>query len=189
MISDDLIDKYLATLLGNSDPGDTMHQLVIAAAKATDCNALGLIPPDKINLTVYAIANDETVNPENFVGTVIMSAMVETRAAGKLAYFAGLAIEAHAVKDDGNEVTENLSRRLQADRKLEEHPAAIEVTRMYAACRDGRRWTGEHQLTGPNAGTVNGPKLRVGPVVHGWETALTQRLVRAAVGLVGPLSR
>lgn len=183
MISDDKIEGYLDTLFGHSDPGDVMHHLLVASAEPADHNALGLPNPDKLAVTLYAIAPDNTVNADQFVSKTIAAAIAEAHDKQATIYFAALAMEVHAVAADGNEATENLARRLGADRKLQEHPAAVEVTRLYAACRDGRRWTGDHILTGPRAGTIDGPQVRVG-VLRRREIGPQQRLIRLAVGLV-----
>lgn len=183
MISDDVINGYLGTLLGNSDPGQVIHHLLIAAAEPADRTALGFPDPNKLGVSVYVIAPTGGVDAaDQLVAQAIRAAVVEARQNNRVIYFAGLAMEVYAVEDDGTEVTENLARRLTADRKLEEHPAAVEVTRLYAACRDGRRWTGEHFLTGPKAGTVWGPKVCVGALTAR-ESGLHQRLVREVVGL------
>jgi hypothetical protein len=182
VIQDEVIDGYLDNLFGSSEPGQTMHHMLFATAGAADRTALGLPTPDGLKVTYYAIAPTEEVDADQFVAQTIVAAIAEARQKDAVVYFAGLAVEGYAVIDDGTELTENLARRLQADRKLEEHPGAVEVTRLYAACRDGRRWVGEHHLTGPKAGTVSGPQVRVGALAR-QEGGLHQRLVRAAVGL------
>lgn len=82
-------------------------------------------------------------------------------------------------------MTENRARLLHAERKLQEHPKAVEATELYAACRDGRRWIGRHILTGPMAGTVGGPLVGLGPLVDGEKRFPYQRLIRRAVGIDG----
>lgn len=173
--TDAQIDGYLTVLFGHSEPGQTIHHLLVAATEP------GVDRPD---VSVFGILPTEDVNPEEFIAQTIAVAILEAMKAGRSIHFAGLAVEAHAVfyPDDGNEVTENLARRLHADHKLQEHPEAVEVTRLYAAARDGRRWVGEHFLTGPYAGRVSGPTVVAGRFVE-VERGLHQRLVRAAVGI------
>lgn len=183
MISDDLIETYLNNLFGSSAPGDDIHSLVFSVADDfAGRTALGVIPSDKVEVRFHAIVPTVEVDGDHFIAQTITRAIAEAQADKKVVHFAGLAIEANAVVDDGSEVTENRARRLMADRKLQEHPAAIELTRLYAACRDGRRWTGEHYLTGPKAGTIDGPHLRMGGLAPE-EVGPHQWLVRLAVGL------
>lgn len=182
MIPQDVLDGYMSSLFGNSEPGKILHALLVAAADPGAVNALGI--PD-LAVYWYAIAPTAEVNPEQFIAQTIMASIVQARAKGTEVHFAGLATEAHTVVDDGTEVTENRARVLLADHRLEEHPAAVEVTRLYAACRAGRRWYGVHTLTGPKAGTVAGPYLRWGGL-RPEERGLHQNLIRTAVGIDTP---
>jgi hypothetical protein len=182
VIPDEVIERYLGTLFGNSEPGQTLHHLLFATADKADHTALGLPRADKLKVTMYAIAPTADVDAAQFVAQTIRKAIADVRQSQTLPYFVGLGMETHAVVTDGNEVTENLARRLHADRQLQEHPAAVEVTLLYAACRDGRRWVGEHFLTGDEAGRVVGPQLCAG-AVGPQESGIHKRLIRAAVGL------
>jgi len=179
VIPDGQIDGWLKCVFGNSEPGQTLHHMVFAAAAEGEVTALGL---PQLKVTIYAIAPTEDVDAGQFVARTIRGAIAEAQQNGTVPHFAALGIEAHSVTGNGDEVSENLGRRLAADGKLQEHPAAVEVTRLYAACRDGRRWTGEHILTGELAGTVRGPQLLTG-AVGPQEAGLHARLIRAAVGL------
>lgn len=183
MIPDATIEKYLGSLFGVSEPGQNFHHLLLArGAERGAIGALGLPDPDKLEVRWYAIAPTDEVDAELFVNQTIAVAAMEAQANEAVIYFAGLAMEVYAVDDDGTEVTENLARRLKNDRKLQEHPGAVEVTRLYAACRDGRRWTGEHYLTGPQAGAISGPTVRTGRLTAE-ESGFDRRLIRHAVGL------
>lgn len=179
MIPQDVIDGYLSSLFGRSEPGQTMHHLLVATANPADGSVLGI---PNLEVAVYAIAPTGDVDAEQLLAETIMTAIVWARRKGAVVHFAGLAMEVYTIADDGNEVTENRARLLLAERRLQEHPDAVEMTRLYAACRDGRRWTGGHILTGPKAGTVSGPHARVGGIAP-QEKGMHQRLVRAAVGL------
>jgi hypothetical protein len=182
-IADDMITDYLSSLLGTSSPGDTMHHLlVVAADPGRPRTPLGLVEPDALKATLYAIAQDDTVDAQQFIGKVIIGAAVDAHRAGLVIHFAGLALEAYTVwlPNDGDEAAENLARRLSADHKLEEHPSAVEMTKLYAACSDGRRWLGSHALTGPPAGKIDGPELRVGGLAHD-EREWYQRMIRTLV--------
>ena len=97
-------------------------------------------------------------------------------------HFAGLAMELNEVRSDGTAATENRARLLQSENRLSEHPESVEVTRLYAACSNRRRWVGEHYLTGPKAGVVSGPLIRWG-AIGPQEKETHQVLIRAAVGI------
>lgn len=183
VIADDTITDYLGSLLGASSPGDTMHHLlVVAADPGRPRTPLGLLEPDALNATLYAIAQDDSVDAQQFIGKVIIGAAVDAHRAGLVIHFAALAMEAYTVwlPDGSDEAAENLARRLSADQKLQEHPSAVEMTQLYAACSDGRRWLGSHVLTGPPAGEIVGPDLRVGGLAHD-EREWYQRMIRTLV--------
>lgn len=181
-ITDDLITSYLEVVFGRSSPGDALHHLLVAAAKPGR-SPLGLVDADKLEVYMYAIAPDRTVEDvDQFIAKVFMSAAIEAHQGGRAIHFAALAIEGYVpliAEDD--EAAENLARRLKAEDKLNEHPSAVEATRLYAACSDGRRWSGQHILTGPAAGTIIGPDLRVGGLADDERGSLFHRLVRKLV--------
>jgi hypothetical protein len=182
-VPDDLIDKWLSHLLGQSSPGDVLHHLLVAVADPADQNAFGMPDPDKLQLKMYAIAPTGGVDTDNFIAKQIIGATIEATNDRQLIHFAALGVEYHRVvmsDGGGDEVFENQVRRMQADRKLHEHPKAVEMTQLYAACRDGRRWTGRHYLTGDMAGTIIGPDLRVGALAPD-ERGLHPKVIRAAV--------
>lgn len=182
-IPDDVIADYLGALFGRSSPGDVLSHLYAAAADPGDVGPLGLVDPAKLYGTIYAIAPDAGVESvDAFVLKVIAAAAAENAACGRVVHFAALALEAHtAYVPESDEVAHKLARRLHADGKLPEHPNAVEVTMLYAACRDGRRWIGRHVLTGPTAGTITGPDLRVGPLADDERASPFQRAVRMLV--------
>lgn len=64
--------------------------------------------------------------------------------------FAALAFEMWMVAP-----MDELARRLHREHRMNEHPDVMELTGVYGACRDGRRWRGRHWLTGPKAGTTD----------------------------------
>ena len=183
MIPDDMIDKYIGGMLNNSSAGDSMHQLLISSATPGGYNAFGLPDQDKLKATMYGIIPTAEVEPEGFVAQTVRTAIAEQREAGLTPIFAALTIEAYSiVTRPTDEVAENLARRLVADDKLDEHPDAVEVTMLYAACRDGRRWAAQHILTGPRVGETIGPTNRIGPLEHA-ERRPVRWLVRSVVGL------
>lgn len=184
MIPDELIERYLDSMFGNSSPGDVVHNMMFATAGPGELNALGLPDPDKLHVTRFVLApvSEEGFDTHAWIAQQIRAAMLEARQRQTVPYFVALAVERHKVETDGNEVTENLARRLSADRRLQDHPAVVEVTTLHAACRDGRTWTGEHVLTGANAGKKTGPQLHEAGEPPP-DPGLHQRLIRAAVGL------
>ncbi len=183
MIPDEKINDLLHVYFGESTPGDELHHLVLATTAPDEVNALGLPDPDKMRMSVFAIAPvGSEEDPGRFVAKSIIGATVEMAQRRHVVHFAVLTMEIHTIPKDGNEVTENRARRMSADNVLHEHPDAVEATQLYAACRDGRRWHGQHILTGPHAGTVIGPELLHGPITDD-EDALWPRLVRQAVGI------
>lgn len=72
--------------------------------------------------------------------------------------------------------------RLHRGDRLSEHPGAFEMTKVYAACSDGRRWNIDHVVSGPRAGTMEGMTARVGPYGPD-ERGRRPQLIRYAVGL------
>jgi hypothetical protein len=55
-----------------------------------------------------------------------------------------------------------MAHQLQHEGWLSEHPHAAEVSVVYAAARDGRRWRSRRWLTGERAGTVDQVEVLVG---------------------------
>lgn len=180
MIPDNVINGYLDTLFGHSEPGQVIHHLLTASAGPADHNLLGLPDPDKLQVRIYGIAPDNNVDAAQFIAKTIAGAVIEAKENDAAVYFAGLAVEAHVVLDNGDEVNQNRALRLHTDGELDKHENAVEATRLYAACRDGRRWTGVHILTGVKAGAIRGPKVLSGPLTPG-DKGLHPQLIRAAV--------
>lgn len=176
MIPQDVIDGYLSGVFGQSEPGAALHRLLVATAPATS-GPLGI---PELAVTYYAIDASGDRDPEGFIAKTIMASVVEAFEKSAVVHFAGLTMEVDSV-DTGPSEREQVDALL-AEHRLRDHPAAIEVTRLYAACRDGRRWVGEHFLTGPRAGTVDGPHLRIGGLSPG-EKGLHQNLIRRAVAI------
>lgn len=189
-IPDDVIIRYLDTLLGHSKPGQTIHHMLLAATEPGSRTALGLPDPDRLKTTMFAIAPAGPEGVDEFISRTILAGIAEMHQRQAVIHFAGLAMEGWVVRGDGDEVTENRARRLHADRRLHEHAAAVEETRLYAASRDGRRWTGRHVLTGPQAGTVTGPTLHSSKLAEPEPGAPPwAHFILLAVGQVGSKAR
>ena len=184
-ISEETIMFHLDLLLANSEPGAALHHLHVIAAPAGAVTPLGLPDPAALAVTVYAIAvtDDVNVTVEEFVAKVIATAAVEAAKKDQSILFAGLAQEAWVVvKRDGK--FDDLAMRLQSQGRLSEHPDASEVTVVYGACRDGRRWRGRRWLTGPKAGTTERADLLVGrPNPYESQGIAGAHLVRRLVGI------
>jgi hypothetical protein len=180
MISDALIIRYLNELLMTSKPGASIHHLLVASFDPSARNALGLV--DDVDVTMYAIAPDSD-KPEVFIAKALRAAAVQQqRTARRMPWFAGLAIEAFGLVDrPGDEVAENRARRMAFDGKLSDHPDAVEITTVYAAARNGLRWTGRRYLTGPRAGETDDVTTLIG-AISPEEQGQRQQLVRALVG-------
>lgn len=68
--------SHLNLLLTSSEPGATIHHLHVVTAPASVVGPLGLPDPAQLHRTVYAIANDATVDAEQFITQVIALATV-----------------------------------------------------------------------------------------------------------------
>lgn len=178
MIPEETIVDSLNWLLGQAKPGDALHHLLVVSAGGP--GPLGLPDPGKLETRGYSIA-PVRAGGDQYVAKVIASAGVEHAAARRTVLFAALSRETWWVQSKAEETREDL-RRLAAAGKLAEHPGACEVTRIYGACRDGRRWRGRRILTGPRAGVTEDVTLLVGRF-DPQETDVVGGLVRRLVGL------
>jgi hypothetical protein len=161
-VAEDRIIKHLNMLLEDSEPGATMHYMHVLSAPPDAYGPLGpLGPPDesKIHATIYAIAPTPPVNVDDFCAQVIAAAAAEAHSKGEVPLFAALSQEVWIVSSDGWDAE---AERLMKVGRLDEHPAACEVTVVYGAASDGRRWTGRRWLTGPMAGSTEDVNVHVG---------------------------
>lgn len=183
MTLDDEIASYLDTLFGHSTPGQIAHQMLIAFTEpGNHQNALGMLDPAQLKLEMAAIAPDASVDTDQFIAKSILTGVTELWLENNVIHFVGVTVEALHVGLEGlDEAAKAEVRRLQAEGRLFEHPAAAEVTRLYAASRDGRRWVGRHNLTGPKAGTIDGPTELRGELYPFKERGVWQSVIRAAV--------
>lgn len=159
-LPEDEIMKHLNHLLTSSSPGDELHHLHVIAVPADAVGPLGTADRDKQHVSVYAIAADHASSgerPEQFVARTVMAAALHAAQAGQVVLFAGLTQEAWAV-----DPMDKLAVELQRKQRLDEHPNVGELTLMYAATRDGRRWRGRRWLTGPQAGQTKDIETLVG---------------------------
>lgn len=180
-LDDDYVLKTVAVLFGTSEPGAKLHHLVLVREERT---ALGLPEP---RLYVYAIAPTfaDARESERFTARTVLAASHDPEFP-EPPLLAALTMEMVTVPEEvqQDEAVANRARVLHAAGHLDDHPLAVEVTRLYAAAPDGRRWTGMHWLTGPQAGEVDGPTLRARGTrteMDGWPFA---KLIRHSVGLL-----
>lgn len=164
------IDLILS-MFGTSDPGDSLHQLVILVGN-TD---------RKPEVHVYALAPTDDVDVRDFVTNTARRIILEMRQKNQVALFAMLVLEINTrIVDPENTEEINRCREMVRNRILDQHPEAREVSLMYAAASDGRRWTGWHELTGPKAGYKDGPTLLEGPLTQNeimWNGVIVRQIV------------
>lgn len=160
-IPEDMIMRHLNMLLDNSEPGATIHYLHIIAAPAGATGPLGTADPTKLEASIYAIAPDTPTPQEvpHYIRRVTAAAAADQAAKGLTIMFAAAGQEMWFAP-----VGDEHGRRLQAEGRLGEHADAVEMTLVYAACRDGRRWRGGRYLTGPQAGEKIAIETLVGRV-------------------------
>lgn len=154
-VPDSDILGHLEWLLESSVPGSAMHHLVVVSAAGV--GPLGVAGPDQLGADVYAIAPVGPVDVEDFIERTIVSAAAEQAGQGRTMMFAALGKEHWSVQ-----APDVRARRLMAQGRLDEHPDAREVTSVYGACRDGRRWRSRRWLTGPKAGQSEDVVMMVG---------------------------
>lgn len=179
-IPEEQIMSHLDNLLTSSKPGATLQYLHMVVAPM---GPLGLPDESKAEVFIYAIVPDESSEATmDFVRKTIVSAALDHSQHKRVPLFAGLSHEFWSVmKDDADEMAERLSK----EGRLCEHPAAVELTTVYAACRDGRRYQSARYLTGPKAGETHDVRTWIGPICQseGWGLS-TSPLVRRLVGLI-----
>lgn len=181
-IPEDMIMQHLGMLLTSSEPGAAIHHLHVVSAPHGAFGPLGLPDETQLHSTIYAIAPTEDVDVQEFIATVIKAAAVEAHNNGAAPLFAALSQEVWTA-----DPVDGLARRLAREGQLHTHPGAAEVTIVYGASRDGRRWRGRHWLTGPKAGTTEAATLLVGrPHPHEAPGITYAPLLRQLVGIRPP---
>lgn len=159
-LPEDMVVTQLNQLLESSDPGQELHHLHVVTSDGKP-GPLGPPTPDQLETTVYAIMPvGPDVDPDVFTQNVVVSAAIENIKKARLPVFAALSQEMWQIpRESWDEQAEKLA---SSGGSYGEHPAAIEVTVLYGACRDGRRWTGRRYLTGSRAGETEQIELLVG---------------------------
>lgn len=185
-IPEEMIMSTLDLLLTGSEPGQEIQHLHTIAAPSGAVGPLGLADEGKLKVCVYAIVPDDTpAKTMAFIRQSIVAAAIQHREKNQDVLFAGLSHEFFCVEGGLGEVGRRAEvERLQRAGELHTHPDAVEMTSVYAACKDGRRWQGVRYLTGPKAGQTAGVDMFVGRVCAGEGFNLsTSPLVRRLAGL------
>jgi hypothetical protein len=179
VIDEDRIIGHLNMLLESSEPGAELHHLHVLSAPPA--GPLGVPDQSQIQATVYAIAAavDSAAEGEAFMAKTLAAAAIEAAQAGRVVLFAALSQECWSVPPPYDDLAVELSRA----GRLQEHPNVAEKTMVYAACRDGRRWSSGRWLTGPMAGRSEDVELLVGAPQRGEGFGPACPLVRRLVGM------
>jgi hypothetical protein len=178
IVDDAEVLRIISTVFGCSEPGAQVHQLVLV--RETRHPVLGT-PQPVIGLHGILPTFDNAIANEQFVVTAIANALDENPNPVLAVFTMEMFGIAGPVLD---EVAENRARVLHAEGHLGRHEDAIEFTWLYAAHADGRRWTGEHHLTGAEAGTVEGPTCLPRGERAQSDGRPVARQIRAGVGLL-----
>ncbi|MET0701690.1 MAG: hypothetical protein ABWY93_18725 [Mycobacterium sp.] len=180
-IAEETIMQHLNSLLSQSEPGAILHHMHVVSAPPDAIGPLGLPAQDQLHTDIYALAPEGQVDVDEFVSKVMFKAHADATKEGHRILFVALAQEMWFVH---SQALDEHAKELLEQGRLQEHPAAQEVTVLYAACRDGRRWYGRHVLTGPQAGEKLNVELLVGrPSPREALGIAGARLVRGLVGL------
>jgi hypothetical protein len=181
MIPEEMIIQHLESLLSSSEPDASLHHLHIVAAGPDAVGPLGLVDESKLEAMICAIAPDETVDVVEFISRTIVAMAIDLSSKDKTVLFAGLSQEVWVVESPH---WEEEAVRLHAAGKLHTHPNAVEVTIIYAACSDGRRWRGRRYLTGPKAGQTADVQLLAGQPAHNESQGVpVAPMIRKMVGI------
>jgi len=159
LIPEDMITRHINSLL-KSEPGDVLHHLHVVSAPASAIGPLGLPDEEKLHVAIFSIAPDDTVDAAEFTVKTIAAAHADNDREDRVPMFAAISQETWAVKTGG--ANDELARQLRRQQRLREHPDVVEITFVYATCRDGRRWRAQRILTGPDADFSRDVELLVG---------------------------
>lgn len=165
-IPEDMIIDSLNTLLSHSEPGDDMQYLHIISAPADAAfGPLGVADESQLEEVICGIVPDTPtpLQAPDHIRKAIAAMAAQQEADGKTVMFAAASHEVGAVDSLTNH-DDDLAKQLQREGRLHKHPNAAELTIVYAACRDGRRWRGSRYLTGPRASETIEPNMIVGPI-------------------------
>ena len=173
-LPDDMINQLLDLLLNGSNPGDILHSLHVIRTDPADVGPLGIAAAPKVYLYGIAADADGPGTPLQLIDATLRHAAAEADQDGHIIQFAVLGMELWGI-DPANDT---------GHRPLHEQDGAYEVTLIYAACRDGRRWRGRRVLTGPDAEDTVQPEQITGPVHVGESGGIpAEALILRLVGI------
>lgn len=178
-IPEEEITKQLNHLLTSSDPGDSYAHLHVVAAPAAP--ATGEPDIDKRETSVYVLACDNTMDPREMYILAIAKAAVDHTERGFVVLFAAFKQELLSVDPFDDEAR----RLISTGGTLEDHPNVGELTAVYAAARDGRRWSATRWVTGPNAGDTEAFTTITGTPAPHEGFGISCRAIRKIVGIAG----
>lgn len=164
MIPEDMITRHLNMLLHDSKPGAEMQYLhVVSTPNDATSGPFGIPEESKLEVVIAAIVPDAPTPQAMpaWIRKACTGIYAKHVNEGKTVMFAAIGQEVWTAPND------ELCRRLQASGSLSDHPEAAEMTVVYGACRDGRRWRGYRYLTGPNASQTAEIAMLIGPST--WE--------------------
>jgi hypothetical protein len=153
-----MIMDQLNYLLGLDDPDSMLHHMHVVAAAAAGIGPLGLPLQGELGTSVYTMMVDEP-DVENWIIRTIARAELEHRRRGETPQFVALNQSMWWVE---TEHFDPLARKLMHEGRLHEHPHVIDMSLVYGAARDGRRWRGRRRLSGERAGELDQVELLVG---------------------------
>ncbi len=181
-ISEDVIMRQLEIAMTASEAGDAFHHLHVVSAPPEAVGLFGEVPTDKLQATVYAIDPGQGVREDLQLMAMAVSAAAREALSNNLApLLVSMALEVWIVLPPDRD---ELSVKLQAAGRLQEHPKCVEMTAVYGVCRDGRRWRGRRILSGPRANETQNVEMLVGEPVMGESGGIPiERLMRKLVGL------
>lgn len=160
-IPEEMIISQLGLLLDQGDADSRMHHMHVVAAKPGALGPLGLPAEGALGTSVYAMFFDQD-GPggiEKWITKTIARSRFEHERRGDTILFVALSQSMWMVDEEHFDV---LARKLMHEQRLYEHPHVADVTIVYGAARDGRRWRSRRWESGPKEGTTDQVELLVG---------------------------
>lgn len=165
-------EQVQAIMAGMLEGGPSTTHALRLGVDSGGTNALGVPVLELVHVAIVPEGDRGGLSVDDAIRQMINGAVAQARRLGRV-HVAAFALEAHQYTgmdaDAGGPGAQRRAAELAAERRLEEHPDAQEVTLLYAACADGRRWHGVrwHGL----GGHVDGPHVLAPRHVHQADTA------------------
>ncbi len=179
MVPEEKIKQALDYLVNSSNEGDVMQCMITVYSPMSGVGPLGIPDATKLETAVYALAPVAPVDALAWTQQQIRQAGFRHRLNGEQVLFAAISQEMYEV---AAEDFDDEARRLRAAGRLQDHPRVTEVSLVYGACADGRRWRTHRHLTGPERG-ASPVELLEGGFRPNEERGRVERLVCQLVGL------